>query len=175
MTGNFSEMEEDPPAPEVGREYPLQRDEVKTVTGPKSGTNNTTSNTVTTKTGAGDEPKHYIGFVIGVLTVVILILVAAIVFIVFRNQRLKSGDDAVDVADYPTLRDDVKRAADEKVCSGFSFLSTLKRVPLGVIKLDLGLDLFDCVYKANGGTAFWGISFLNSSFKIVCGQVVLLR
>ncbi|XP_019874685.1 discoidin domain-containing receptor tyrosine kinase B [Aethina tumida] len=121
VTGNFSEMEEDPPAPEVGREYPLQRDEVKTVTGTKSGTNNTTSNTVTTKTGADDEPKHYIGFVIGVLTVVILILVAAIVFIVFRNQRLKSGDDAVDVADYPTLRDDVKRAADEKIildCNG---------------------------------------------------------
>lgn len=39
----------------------------------------------------GSDGKHYIGFVIGVLSVVILMLVAAIIFIVIRNQRIKSS------------------------------------------------------------------------------------
>ncbi|KAJ3661378.1 hypothetical protein Zmor_005776 [Zophobas morio] len=86
ITGNFTETTEDIPIPDSGKEYPLQRDEVKSTSSKVN--RNTTG--VSTKTGTNEEPKHYIGFVIGVLTVVILILVAAIVFIVFRNQRLKT-------------------------------------------------------------------------------------
>ena len=86
ITGNFTETTEDIPIPDSGKEYPLQRDEVKSTSSKVN--RNTTG--VSTKTGTNEEPKHYIGFVIGVLTVVILILVAAIVFIVFQNQRLKT-------------------------------------------------------------------------------------
>lgn len=56
--------------------------------------------------------KHYIGFVIGILTVVIVILVAAIVFIVFRNQRIKTVEG---VSAIPTIRDNAERIDCEKV------------------------------------------------------------
>lgn len=80
-------MEEDVAIPDSSKEYPLQRDEVKTTTGKV----NRNSTVAVTKGGTNEEPKQYIGFVIGILTVVILILLAAIVFIVFRNQRLKTS------------------------------------------------------------------------------------
>lgn len=53
------------------------------------------------------ESKHYIGFVIGILSVVILMLVGAIIFIVIRNQRMKSSPvhSALPVTD---KRSDVK-------------------------------------------------------------------
>lgn len=56
--------------------------------------------------------KHYIGFVIGILTVVIVILVAAIVFIVFRNQKLKMTGGLTAI---PTIRDNLERIDCEKV------------------------------------------------------------
>lgn len=37
------------------------------------------------------EPKQYIGLVIGILSTVILILMAAIMFIVVRNRRLRTA------------------------------------------------------------------------------------
>ncbi|XP_065160829.1 discoidin domain-containing receptor tyrosine kinase B isoform X2 [Atheta coriaria] len=98
-----------------GREYPLQRDEVKTISaktnfnrhpgGSASGSNADAA-------GSGNETKPYIGFVIGVLTVVILLLVGAIVFIVFRNQRIK-----LNATRSATIqRDDIKRYdADHKM------------------------------------------------------------
>lgn len=116
ITGNFTEMVEEIPAPESGKEYPLQRDEVKSTFSKAS--RNTTG--ASTKSGPNEEPKHYIGFVIGILTVVILILVAAIVFIVFRNQRLKitsQGDTAVSRLD--------KRIECDKVRSLFLLMNGL--------------------------------------------------
>lgn len=86
ITGNFTETTEDIPIPDSGKEYPLQRDEVKSTSSKVN--RNTTG--ASTKSGTNEEPKHYIGLVIGILTVVILILVTAIVFIVFRNQRFKT-------------------------------------------------------------------------------------
>lgn len=88
VNGNHTDTEEDiKAAPEVEREYPLQRDEVKSTS---SKLNRSTAG-IPIKNTTNEEPNHYIGFVIGTLTVVILILVAAIVFIVFRNQRIKAS------------------------------------------------------------------------------------
>lgn len=55
------------------------------------------------------ESKQYIGPVIGILSVVIIILVGAIIFIVIRNQRIKSspGHCALPVTD---------KRNDTKVC-----------------------------------------------------------
>ncbi|XP_063215525.1 discoidin domain-containing receptor tyrosine kinase B [Bacillus rossius redtenbacheri] len=97
LSGNFSEEEaaeggqRDQHA--GGREYPLQRDEVHTTPsrddrrglaasapGEKGGRG----------AGAGDQRQH-IGLVIGVLTAVILLLSAAILFIVLRNRRLRAA------------------------------------------------------------------------------------
>lgn len=96
VTGNYTDGEEDVTIPEVGKEYPLQRDEVKTIA-TKVNRNSTTIRS--TKGGTNEEPKQYIGFVIGVLSVVILILVAAIVFIVFRNQSLKTTTELSSITD----------------------------------------------------------------------------
>ncbi|XP_017773503.1 PREDICTED: discoidin domain-containing receptor 2 isoform X2 [Nicrophorus vespilloides] len=94
VSGNYSDGEEDVSISETdnetGKEYPLQRDEVKTVSSKSN------RNTITTTDGGGggghgEEQNAYIGFIIGILTVVILILVAAIVFIVLRNQKLKTS------------------------------------------------------------------------------------
>lgn len=113
VSGNFTDSEEDVPIPESGREYPLQRDEVKS-------TSKAMDSVVGPSTNAGtqEEPKHYIGFVIGILTVVILILVAAIVFIVFRNQRLKA---AAALSVIPVIRNDLKRFESEKVSKQIVF------------------------------------------------------
>ncbi|XP_031358423.1 discoidin domain-containing receptor 2-like isoform X1 [Photinus pyralis] len=85
VSGNFTEWEEDVEIPDTGREYPLQKDEVE-VTSTKTGRNTAGA---PIKTDSNEDSKQYIGFVIGVLAVVILILTAAIVFIVYRNHRLK--------------------------------------------------------------------------------------
>ncbi|KAK4877691.1 hypothetical protein RN001_010197 [Aquatica leii] len=85
VSGNFTEWEEDVEIPDTGKEYPLQKDEVE-VTSSKT-SRNTAGASI--KTGSNEDSKQYIGFVIGVLTVVILILTAAIVFIVYRNHKLK--------------------------------------------------------------------------------------
>ncbi|KAF5296725.1 hypothetical protein FQA39_LY12425 [Lamprigera yunnana] len=85
VSGNFTEWEEDMELPDEGKEYPLQKDEVE-VTSSK-----TSYNTIgaSIKTESNENSKEYIGFVIGILTVVILILMVAIVFIVYRNHKLK--------------------------------------------------------------------------------------
>lgn len=59
--------------------------------------------------GKETESKQYIGPVIGILSVVIIILVGAIIFIVIRNQRIKSspGHCALPVTD---------KRNDTKVC-----------------------------------------------------------
>ncbi|KAF5271003.1 hypothetical protein FQR65_LT05353 [Abscondita terminalis] len=85
VSGNFTEWEEDVEIPDTAKEYPLQKDEVE-VTSSKT-SRNTAGASI--KTGSNEDSKQYIGFVIGVLTVVILILTAAIVFIVYRNHKLK--------------------------------------------------------------------------------------
>ncbi|KAK9692984.1 Protein tyrosine and serine/threonine kinase [Popillia japonica] len=111
VTGNYTDGEEDVTIPEVGKEYPLQRDEVKTIA-TKVNRNSTTIRS--TKGGTNEEPKQYIGFVIGVLSVVILILVAAIVFIVFRNQRLKTTTELSSITDGDRRFDeDLKMSMDE--------------------------------------------------------------
>lgn len=60
----------------------------------------------------GGGGKHYIGFVIGILTVVIVILVAAIVFIVIRNQRIKT---VIGLTTIPTIGENAERIDCEKV------------------------------------------------------------
>lgn len=89
VSGNYTELEEDIRLlPDPGNpEYPLQRDEVKL----GSNKSNRSTEKIPIKNVDNEEAPHYIGFVIGLLTVVILILVAAIVFIVFRNQKLKTS------------------------------------------------------------------------------------
>ncbi|CAH2001313.1 unnamed protein product, partial [Acanthoscelides obtectus] len=102
-SGNFTDLVEDDTAlPPIGPEYPPQRDEVKSTT---SKVANLTVSQSKTDGRTDDEPESYIGFIIGALTVVILILVAAIVFIAFRNQRIKaiSGLTAI-----PTVRSDLE-------------------------------------------------------------------
>ncbi|CAH0545930.1 unnamed protein product [Brassicogethes aeneus] len=124
VTGNFTEAEEDAAQPEAGsKEYPLQRDEVKYVAKPSNNLSPSLTNlgpATETKNGSNEEDsKYYIGLVIGCLTVVILILVAAIVFIVFRNQRIKNGGELHDeegLGRPPSIRHDIKRnGTDEKI------------------------------------------------------------
>ncbi|KAL3275352.1 hypothetical protein HHI36_020119 [Cryptolaemus montrouzieri] len=119
VTANFTERPEedaDLTSTETGREYPPQRDEVKR-TQTRRYRNNVTSSVIAPKLEtAGEGSKHhYIGFVIGALTVVILVLVAAIVFIVFRNYRIKTS---ASLSGLPV--EDDKPAENEKV--GVSFL-----------------------------------------------------
>lgn len=90
-TGNYTEWEEQ--AEEeietldaAVNEYPLQKDDVE-VTSRK--TERKMVGASTTGSTTNEDSKQYVGFVIGVLTVVILVLMAAIVFIVYRNQKLK--------------------------------------------------------------------------------------
>ncbi|XP_060535505.1 discoidin domain-containing receptor 2-like isoform X2 [Cylas formicarius] len=108
-TGNFTDSEEEmATVPDsVSREYPLQRDEVKAVA---KGTARNVEKSKPKSTGNVDEPNHYIGFVIGILTVIILILVSAIVFIIFRNQRLKNALTTLPVGD-----DDIKSIENGKI------------------------------------------------------------
>lgn len=123
ISGNFTgDSEEDVTIPEdsfgtsgiIGsREYPIQRDEVKSTI--KTNFNSTLlrfpkSGTHLDEEGGGG--KHYIGFVIGILTVVIVILVAAIVFIVIRNQRIKTVSGLTTI---PTIRENAERIDCEKV------------------------------------------------------------
>ncbi|KAK6628865.1 hypothetical protein RUM43_002682 [Polyplax serrata] len=92
--GNFTDEEPDNrvefPSEENGlsKGYPLQRDDIQTV----SSRDDQKQYVVPPLSSFNDssEPKQYIGLVIGALSTVILILVAAIMFIVFRNQRLRT-------------------------------------------------------------------------------------
>lgn len=83
LNASISDWEEDVEENQVLKEYP-QKDDVE-VTSTKS--RNAAGYPI--KTESGDDSKQYIGFVIGALSVVILVLMAAIVFIVFRNHNLK--------------------------------------------------------------------------------------
>lgn len=73
-------------------EYPLQKDEVE-VTSSKTERKVTGASTKIVR-NTNNTSNDYVGFVIGVLTVVILILMAAIVFIVYRNHKLKERCEA---------------------------------------------------------------------------------
>jgi len=95
VVGNFTEEEADGgdmKSDDHGKEYPLQRDEVHT-TPSRDDRANSAGTSAGSPPGGTDNSgsKHYIGLVIGVLTAVILLLMGAIMFIVVRNRRLKSG------------------------------------------------------------------------------------
>lgn len=122
MTANITgDSEEDVTIPEdtfgtsgivESKEYPLQRDEVKsTLRTNQTSTLGSPKKEVEADMDSGGG-KHYIGFVIGVLTVVIVILVGAIVFIVFRNHRLKNVGGLTAI---PSIRENLKRIDSEKV------------------------------------------------------------
>jgi discoidin domain receptor family protein 2 len=94
VLGNFTEEEVEGGTlrtEDHGKEYPLQRDEVQT-TPSREDRPNTAGAAPNSPAGGSDSTgsKQYIGLVIGVLTAVILLLMAAIMFIVVRNRRLKS-------------------------------------------------------------------------------------
>jgi discoidin domain receptor family protein 2 len=95
VVGNFTEEEIEGgilKTDDHGKEYPLQRDEVQTTPSRDDGANSAGAAAGGPSGGADSSgSKQYIGLVIGVLTAVILLLMAAIMFIVFRNRRLKSG------------------------------------------------------------------------------------
>ncbi|XP_044732901.1 discoidin domain-containing receptor 2 isoform X2 [Chrysoperla carnea] len=94
--GNFTEEETESISiltPKVqpqdsSKEYPLQRDEVHKPTNPKKDRNIIVS---TESRRSNADSKQYIGVVIGILTIIILVLVGAILFIIVRNRRLKSA------------------------------------------------------------------------------------
>ena len=95
VLGNFTEEEVEGgilKTDDHGKEYPLQRDEVQT-TPSRDDRANTAGAASGGPSGGADSSgsKQYIGLVIGVLTAVILLLMGAIMFIVVRNRRLKSG------------------------------------------------------------------------------------
>ncbi|KAJ9587755.1 hypothetical protein L9F63_018811, partial [Diploptera punctata] len=97
VVGNFTEEEIEGTivrSEDQGQEYPLQRDEVQTKSSRDDRTNSLGAAVGNSATGSENssprESKQYIGLVIGVLTAVILLLMGAIMFIVFRNRRLKS-------------------------------------------------------------------------------------
>lgn len=90
-TGNYTEWEQEvdeevETSDAAVNEYPLQKDDVE-VTSRK--TERKLVGASTTGGITNEDSKQYVGFVIGVLTVVILVLMTAIVFIVYRNQKLK--------------------------------------------------------------------------------------
>ncbi|XP_030766218.1 epithelial discoidin domain-containing receptor 1-like [Sitophilus oryzae] len=100
VSGNFTqEAEEEISAalPDfVGKEYPIQRDEVKVLVSKGAVARNVvkienSEDDTKTLLNTPQESKSYIGFVIGVLTVVIVLLTSAIVFVVIRNYRLKNA------------------------------------------------------------------------------------
>lgn len=125
--GNYTDgEEEDVTIPDASKEYPLQRDEVK-VTSTRVNRNSTS---VPSSSGgrANGEVKHYIGFVIGVLTVVILALVAAIVFIVFRNQRLKMFVEQSSAPDNDKRIDDELKVRNDLCWRDFILQSILERL-----------------------------------------------
>lgn len=154
ITANLTDVAEDVPIPDSGKEYPLQRDEVKSTLNKVN--RNTTG--ASTKSGTNEEPKHYIGFVIGILSVVILILVSAIVFIVFRNQRLKTTTslDAVERTEKPIECDKVSALSQRYFLYSFYFM------PLSVSK---GCILyFYYGYQISGRRLhFYGCSYISYS------------
>jgi hypothetical protein len=96
VVGNFTEEEIEGAIMKTddhSKEYPLQRDEVQTTPSRDDRPNGAGAAAGGGPSGGADSSasKQYIGLVIGVLTAVILLLMGAIMFIVFRNRRLKSG------------------------------------------------------------------------------------
>lgn len=85
--GNFTEYED------TEKEYISQIDKLEVTSNKPSITTSATF----TKSETNVHPNQYIGFVIGVLSVVILILIAAIVFIVFRNHKLKTSTQTCNI------------------------------------------------------------------------------
>lgn len=74
LVGGTNSMSEFDTIPELEKEYPLQRDEVKST--PNKANRSTAK--VPMKNAEVEGSNHYIGFIIGTLTVLILILVRAI-------------------------------------------------------------------------------------------------
>jgi discoidin domain receptor family protein 2 len=93
VVGNFTEEADggDMKTDDHGKEYPLQRDEVQTTPSRDDRANSAGASAGSPGGSDSSGSKHYIGLVIGVLTAVILLLMGAIMFIVVRNRRLKSG------------------------------------------------------------------------------------
>lgn len=85
VTGNFTdEEEEDPLASDSGgKDTLLQKDQVLT---PTFVDNNMVS-TINSNTGL----RKYFGVVVGVLSVIVLVMIVAIVFIVLYQRRLKAN------------------------------------------------------------------------------------
>ncbi|KAL0280485.1 UNVERIFIED_CONTAM: hypothetical protein PYX00_001759 [Menopon gallinae] len=71
------------------KEYPLQRDEVQTTPSRDDRRQNVAP--PSSSFNDSSEPKQYIGLVIGILSTVIIILMAAITFIVVRHRRLRTA------------------------------------------------------------------------------------
>ncbi|CAG9771116.1 unnamed protein product [Ceutorhynchus assimilis] len=108
VSGNFTqetETEMGATLPDFGgREYPIQRDEVKAASKGALPRNvihieDTTLPHQKTSPNQASEPKNYIGFVIGILTIIILALTSAIAFIVLRNRRIKDALTPLPVAE----------------------------------------------------------------------------
>jgi discoidin domain receptor family protein 2 len=94
VSGNFTEEEIEggiSKTDDHSREYPLQRDEVQTTSSRDDRANSPGAASGGPGGSESSVSKHYIGLVIGVLTAVILVLMGAIMFIVVRNRRVKSG------------------------------------------------------------------------------------
>ncbi|XP_021937561.1 discoidin domain-containing receptor 2 isoform X4 [Zootermopsis nevadensis] len=94
VSGNFTEEEIEGgilKTDDHGKEYPLQRDEVQTTPSRDDRANSAGAESGDPGGPDSSVSKQYIGLVIGVLTAVILLLMGAIMFIVVRNRRLKSG------------------------------------------------------------------------------------
>ncbi|KYQ59141.1 Discoidin domain-containing receptor 2 [Trachymyrmex zeteki] len=71
-------------SPYQNNEGPLQRDEVKATFNKEESKDNTYKS-------KEPESKQFVGLVIGILTTVIVMLLAAIMFIFYRNRRLKAA------------------------------------------------------------------------------------
>ncbi|KAF4518476.1 hypothetical protein B566_EDAN006481 [Ephemera danica] len=137
VTGNFTNEEDSHESGGIGvfpeereKEYPLQRDEVQTSpTHEDRGGDGALSSD---KQSPADSGGSYIGPVIGSLISVIVVLLAAIFFIVVRNRRMKSGATSM----LPVFGD--------------------KRVALKVAEADKGAGMYHepyhvGMYSGNGG------------------------
>lgn len=88
LVGNFTTEQQLPDFTE--REYAIQGDEVQTAS-KNSGTRNTSRANVSAPNPAPNDSKSYIGFLIAILSAIILCLAAAIVLIVLKSQKIRSA------------------------------------------------------------------------------------
>lgn len=85
MTGNFTDEEENESGDDTPRDSsPPQKDQVHVVTDDE--TNENVVSTVNANSGL----KKYFGVVVGVLSIIVLVMIVAIVFIVIYQRRLKA-------------------------------------------------------------------------------------